>query len=381
MARSPLTGSQVLAPSPQRGEGKQARATSQPGTRLMLVPPRNADAFAKAPPPGTKAVLLFGPDLGLVRERAEALMRTVVEDPADPFRVSIILGPELRADPARLADEAMAIAMLGGRRVVRVRDADNTHAATFKSFLDDPKGDALVIAEAGDLDRKGALARTFGEAGNHAAAIICYEDDDEALEQVIEKRLAAHALSADPDAMDELIRRLGDDRKVTAGEIEKLALYMGPGDGKTRRAVTREHVRAIIGTEAEADLSDIADAVAMGDLKGLERAYAASLAGGGVPESISRSCLMHFLRLSLAGALVERGASAGDAVMRAFWRMPPKRQALVERQARLWPALRSREALNLLAEAEIAAKSSNLPKEAMLGRTLMQVASLARAGR
>jgi len=347
----------------------------------MLVPPRNADAFAKAPPPGTRAVLVFGPDLGLVRERVEMLMRAIVDDLSDPFRVSVILGPDLKSDPARLADEAMAIAMLGGRRVVRVRDADNSHAATFKAFLDDPRGDALVIAEAGDIDRKGALARAFGEAGNHAAAIICYEDDDEALELVIEKRLATHALAADPDALDELMRRLGDDRKVTAGEIEKLALYIGPGDGKTRRTITRENVRAIIGTESEADLSDISDAAAMGDLKGLERAYAASLSGGGAPEAISRACLMHFLRLSLAGALVERGVSASDAVTRSFWRMPPKRQAMVERQARLWPASRSREALNLLAEAEIATKSTNTPKEAMLGRALMQVASLARAGR
>ena len=78
----------------------------------MLVPPRNADAFAKAPPPGTRAVLVFGPDLGLVRERVEMLMRAIVDDLSDPFRVSVILGPDLKSDPARLADEAMAPAFV-----------------------------------------------------------------------------------------------------------------------------------------------------------------------------------------------------------------------------------------------------------------------------
>lgn len=346
----------------------------------MLVPPRSADAFVTRPPAAARIVLLFGPDLGLVRERSERLMKSVVDDITDPFRVSVILGPELRSDPARLCDEAMAIAMLGGRRVVRVRDADNAHAPIFKSFIDKPEGDALIVVEAGDLDRKGALARAFADAGNHAAAIICYADDDEALEQVIEARLATHGLVADPDALEELLRRLGDDRRVTITELDKLALYMGAGfENGARKTVTRNDVRDIIGTEAEADLSDIADAAAGGDFHRLERAYAAALAGGAVPESISRASLMHFTRLSLAGALVARGTSAGDAVVRAFWRMPPKRQTVVERQARLWPPGRAREALELLAEAEIRTKSSHLPKEAVLGRALMQVASLARA--
>jgi len=36
----------------------------------------------------TSIILLYGPDSGLVRERAEALLASAVDDPNDPFRWS-----------------------------------------------------------------------------------------------------------------------------------------------------------------------------------------------------------------------------------------------------------------------------------------------------
>ena len=54
---------------------------------------------------------------------------------------------DAQADPARLADEAAAISMMGGRRVVRVRDAGNDLTELFEGFLKDPPGDALVVVE------------------------------------------------------------------------------------------------------------------------------------------------------------------------------------------------------------------------------------------
>ncbi len=94
-----------------------------------------------------------------MHERAEVLAKTVVPDLADAFRVSELDDAALAADPARLADEAAAISMLGGRRVVRVRGAGNGLAALFESFLGDPKGDALIVVEAGDLAKRRPCAK------------------------------------------------------------------------------------------------------------------------------------------------------------------------------------------------------------------------------
>src|SRR5215475_331790 len=115
------------------------------------------------------AALLYGPDQGLVRERAEALIKTVVPDLKDPFLIADLDDSVLSNDPARLFDEAAAISMLGERRVVRVRGAGNGLAKLFERFLDEPAGDALIVAEAGDLMKSAALRKLFEDADNAAA--------------------------------------------------------------------------------------------------------------------------------------------------------------------------------------------------------------------
>ncbi len=98
----------------------------------MIVKSHEADRYAANPPKGLMAALVYGPDAGLVQERAEKLLKSVVPDLTDPFNVADLSEAVLLADPARLADEAAAISMMGGRRVVRVRGAGNDLAESVR---------------------------------------------------------------------------------------------------------------------------------------------------------------------------------------------------------------------------------------------------------
>ncbi len=111
----------------------------------MKIAPRNAEAFARSPDSSLRAVLVYGPDAGLVCERVEALVKAVAEDPADPFRVSELGAPEIVDDPARLGDEAAALSLSGGRRAVRLRQAGDDLAPHFKDFFATGRGEALVV--------------------------------------------------------------------------------------------------------------------------------------------------------------------------------------------------------------------------------------------
>src|SRR5262245_64834304 len=135
----------------------------------MEVKASAPERFVGHLPSGLIATLVFGPDQELVRERAIAIAKTVVADLNDPFRVAELDESILESDPARLWDEAAALSMTGGRRVVRVRSANNGLAQTFQKFLDSPPGDALIVIEAGDLAKSGALRRVFEGASNAAA--------------------------------------------------------------------------------------------------------------------------------------------------------------------------------------------------------------------
>jgi len=96
------------------------------------------EPFLRAPDPSMRAVLVFGPDLGLVRERVQRLMQAVVKDTSDPFRVAELSPAALKAEPSCLADEAAALALGGGRRVVVLRDAGDGQSAALAAFLARP---------------------------------------------------------------------------------------------------------------------------------------------------------------------------------------------------------------------------------------------------
>ena len=68
----------------------------------MKVAARQADGFAHNPDNSARAVLVYGPDSGLVSERMAALIGSVLDDPSDPFRRVDLTGDGLEADPARL---------------------------------------------------------------------------------------------------------------------------------------------------------------------------------------------------------------------------------------------------------------------------------------
>src|SRR5271170_4774667 len=148
----------------------------------MIVKSSDAERYVSRPPEGLVAALIFGPDQGLVRERAEKLAKSVVPDLADPFRVADLDEALLSGDPARLADEAAALSMMGGRRVVRVRGGGNALGKLFEAFLESPIGDALVVVEAGDLAKSSSLRSAF-EGSDNAAAIACYADSGREIPQ------------------------------------------------------------------------------------------------------------------------------------------------------------------------------------------------------
>jgi DNA polymerase-3 subunit delta len=140
---------------------------------MVKLAPSRISAFLQRPDPGIRAALLYGPDEGLVRERAGIAARTICPDLNDPFRVADLSAATLAADPARLADETAQLSLTGGRRVVRVRGAGDPLTKLFAEFLRSSPGDAFVVVEAGELPSRSTLRRAF-EAARMAVAIGCY---------------------------------------------------------------------------------------------------------------------------------------------------------------------------------------------------------------
>ena len=336
----------------------------------MIVKPAEADRFAANPPKGLRVALVFGPDAGLVQERAEKLLKSATPDLTDPFNVADLNEATLLADPARLADEAAAISMMGGNRVVRIRGAGNNLANLLEQFLEDPAGDALVVLEAGDLAKGTGLRKLF-EEDDKAAAIACYADNARGLEDVVREAMRAEGLTIAPDALADAVSRLGSDRGVTRRELEKLALY-----ARGQKSVSLEDVRAAMGDEAEARVEEACDAAGNGDFArldlALERLWIADMSA----VAVIRGAMGHFQRVAQARESTGRGDNV-DFILKRL-RVHFSRADSFKAQTRRWSEERLSDALDLLLDAEVLAKTTAVPAEAVCGRTLMNIAAMAK---
>src|SRR5882762_9161928 len=141
---------------------------------MVALKAHQVDAFVAKP--AQPVVLVFGPDSGLVHERAQALIRASVDDVNDPFSLARLDGDELAGEPTRLVEEANTIPLFGGRRAVWVKAGARNIAPAVEALLGAAPPDCRVVIEAGDL-RKSAPLRTLCEGAKNAAALPCYADE------------------------------------------------------------------------------------------------------------------------------------------------------------------------------------------------------------
>ena len=340
----------------------------------MKFTPAQLKRFTDRPDANLRALLIFGADEGLVRERAGLAAAAIVDDPKDPFRVTELDAAGLLADPARLADEAAAISMMGGRRLVRVGRAGDRHSALFREFLAAPPGDGFVLVTGDDLGRNSSLRKAFEDAPN-AAAIECGYDSAETLDSLIDHVLAGQGLTMTEDARMHLRANLGGDRMISRQELEKLALYKLGGD----TVVTVEDARACVGDSSAEAFDAVGKAAARGDMKGLIAALAKAEETGESPIGLLRLTARRMQRLHLVASLAERGVQL-DAAFKmlkppAFQQEGNEMRLLLNR----WSAKKLATALSLLLEAEMLCKTTGMPAESITARAMMRLVAAARS--
>ena len=338
----------------------------------MKIETRAVEAFMRAPSPDLNAILVYGPDAGLVHERALGLVKSIVPDLADPFRFGEFAADELAADPARLSDEVAAIAMTGGRRAIMVREAGDGFTALLSQLLAAPPcrppQAALVVVESGNLPPRSTL-RDLCERADNAAALPCYADEGPQLGELIRRTLAAERVSATGEALKFLADNLGGDRMVTMRELEKLAVYAGPGG-----TVELEDAVAVVGDSSALSMEEVAFAAAGGEFGALDRALSRVFLEGAQPIAVLRSVTRHFDRLRQAAAAIEGGANdeAAMAALRpaVFFKQKPRFRAQLKR----WNSERTSDALARLIETEILCKATGMPAETICRQALFDLA-------
>jgi len=193
----------------------------------MKLAPREIENFLSAPPKACRLFLFYGPDQGLVRQRAKQMAQRSAVDLNDPFSVTILEGDALAKDPARLVAEAAMLALGAAERVIWLRDTDEKCVKSIEALLLSDAIPALVVMEAGDLAPKSALRKLVEAAPHSAAAIPCYVEDAGQVAQYAVRELAQAGWRLTRDAAAWFGQHQSGNRGLAQQEIEKLITYLG----------------------------------------------------------------------------------------------------------------------------------------------------------
>ena len=335
---------------------------------MVALRGKEIDAFLARPDAGRPIILLYGPDAGLVRERADALLASAVDDPNDPFSLVRLDGDELSAEPSRLVDEAMTVPLFGGRRAIRVRAGSRSFAGGIDTLAEMPLKDCRIVIEAGELRPESPLRKAC-ERAKTAVAIACYPDTERDLAKLIDDELRASSLRIAADARAVLTALLGGDRQASRNELRKLALY-SHGKGE----VTLDDVMAVVADASELKLDPIVDSAFAGKPDLVESEFAKAMVAGTYPGLIIMAAQRHAAWLHKTALSVADGTPVSTLLEGGFPRLHFSRKTNVEIALRNFSAARLVGIIDQLAIAALDMRKQASLAAAIGQRTLLSIA-------
>lgn len=305
--------------------------------------------------PAIRLYLFHGPDEAGARAFAQRLAKALGEGAE---RVDFTSG-QLKADPARLADEAAAISLFGGRRWVRLDPATDEAAEAVAALLEAPAAGNPVVAIGPSLRKDSKLVKA-ASASDAAIVHACYAPEGRDADGMAAEMGRALGLSMRPDVARRLVTAAAGDRAVLARELEKLALFVD-ATPETVRDIGHDALDALGAGIEEGDLTRLSHAVFIGDV-GMADAELGRLASEGMEGvPVLRALGRRALLLAQLRGQVEGGEgidrvmeTAGRAI---FW----KEKDAVRSEVGRWTAEGLATALTRIGEAERRLKASGYP--------------------
>lgn len=329
------------------------------------------DKYLKAPDNNIKCIVIYGSNEGLVAEYVKSFIKSIVPDVNDPFQVAYLSADVVNSDVGVLFGEYSSQSLMGGRRVVVIRDGDNNLTKHLKKLFEEAKSDTLIIIYSDSLNKKSSLVK-LAEDSDDFACIACYEDRDEDVYNTAREVFVKNKITIGNDALQMLCSRLSSDRKSNLGEIDKLITYIGD-----RKNIVVEDILKIVSDTSGTSSEDICYFTASGETEKSQKAYTKHLNENGEPIGVLRGVLYHFEKILGCIAMTEKGMSVDKAVSSLVPRIIFYREASFKKQVSIWNRDKVLGVLELLYKSERNCKTTNMPAEEIVGYTLMQIASAA----
>lgn len=341
---------------------------------MTAIKTQQAEQFLKTLDSRYRAILVYGADAGVIAERARAAAKRLADTSEPPGEILRIEDADLEVDPDRLLVETQTVPMFGGPKVVHTRASRRVNVQVLKPLLDEGTLAASLVVEAGNLRTDDPLRLLF-EKSSTAAAIACFADEGRNLDSIVQDTLAQAGTTITREAQQALVARLGADRVMTRGELEKLVLYT-----RGKRQIEIDDVDAIVGDASELAVEKVVLAAASGQASRALSEFDRVVAAGESPQTVVAAVQRHFQRLHRLRASIEAGQSLDNAIRQIRPPVHFKVRPQLEAQCRLWTTAKLTDAFAHIAETAKSARLHTALETSLAERLLLDLARAAVGG-
>jgi DNA polymerase-3 subunit delta len=340
---------------------------------MAVIKTGEADHFLGRPPADISFFLLHGNEEGLIRERCALIVKAALGESPDPLSISRLPADSLAREAGLLADEAYAIPLFGGKKVIWIDNAGQNLAPSLKLLLEAPPKETIILVEC-EVLAKGSELRTLFEQSAIAASVECYPDERPAIRRMIDASLRDAKLSITADVQNNLADLLGLDRLASRAELDKLILY-----AHGQIAVTSEDVEAAVASAAPSPFDSMIDAAFTGSDAELRRIADQLSLRAAADDLMLAMIAQHAIALHAVRLEIDKGRAFEQALRNARVDVFFKRRASFQRQLAIWSVPRLVRLLALLGAAMIRPRREGHLAHVVALRTTWSIASLARA--
>ena len=328
--------------------------------------------YLKTPDLGIKCFIIFGTNEGKIADYCSQLAKSVCLDLNDAFRVVNLSMDVLSKDIGALFGEYNAQSLLGGRRVIIVKEVSDLLTKHLKVLFDDNKSDALLILTSSSLTTKSSLV-SFGKDRNDVATIGCYDDREKDIKAFVRDYLIKNQITISENATELLCMRLSNDKKANLSEMDKLITYLG-----TRRNIEIDDIKTVICDTSSSSVDDLCHFIGLGLTDKAIASYKELLNEGLEPVTIIRSISYHFLNLLEYTYSLEQGKRADEIITSIKPPVMFYRKDDLKLQINIWKKNLVLDAVGLIYQCEKDCKTTNLPAQEILSYTIMQLCGAAK---
>lgn len=329
----------------------------------MKVAPKDIDNFLKNIPKSIKAILLYGPDNGLVTLRTNYLVHSrklVAEFNYD----------QVKNTPHIILNNFNSISLFDQKnskeQIIKIECNNASINEAVSSFLKEHEFNGLLAFYTNELGTDSSLRRFF-ENDNNVAAIACYQDDQQSIIKIIQQSFRDKQINITADIVSILVNYIPiGDRMLIINEIEKICLFLAD-----RKNLSKEDLSIYLELQGEISFDKLCYDVSLKKIRNSDSLVDKLLNEGHNVIAITRMLIRHFYRILQVKELIENGRNEQQALASLS---PPvffKQLHDFNNSLKLWSISEIKDLLKQLTKIELQSKQYSSPSALLLKNILL----------